>query len=50
MSMNDDFGKSRGEVGSDNSQTAEDATLRGQPIEEAPGVRDLGPDDAESEG
>ena len=36
--MNDDFGKHRGPVGSDSSQTPEDATLRGTPAEEQPGL------------
>ena len=38
MSMNDDFGKHRGAVGDDRSTTAEDATLKGTPIEEQPGL------------
>lgn len=36
MSRTDDFGFHREEEGSDRSQTAEDATLHGQPVEEAP--------------
>ena len=35
MSRTDDFGYHREEEGSDRSQTAEDATLHGQPVEEA---------------
>jgi hypothetical protein len=38
MSMNDDFGAPDEAPGSDRSQTPEDATLHGQPIEDQPGI------------
>jgi hypothetical protein len=36
--MNDDFGAPDEAPGSSSSQTAEDATLRGTPIEDQPGL------------
>jgi hypothetical protein len=46
MSMNDDFGAPDEAPGSDRSQTPEDATLHGQPVDEQPGTRDASNTDA----
>ncbi|HEV7742247.1 MAG TPA: hypothetical protein VGO65_07490 [Pseudolysinimonas sp.] len=50
MSMNDDFGAPNERPGSDRSQTAEDATLRGTPIEESPGLGEASSEDPDIAG